>query len=234
MSTFGPSGAQYPNPSPHMYPVYSGPGAFYPPEANVRPVWEGGGPEYVPTPRYAEEPERPVQPEPIISSNETYESWDEAWYPSGPRSLAKAAREAGWEARIGFSRGYVPGQSKDSWEVRDIIGVWLNGYGRRAVATWERNPEAEFSAKKLEAGNIKPGEIPSGMAWSSSGTAIMVAKGRSWPYANLTDLKEWVALHGAVLPSWYTMIQAWVQAHEERDVRKAKDKPTKTKERSHA
>lgn len=172
-------------------------------------------------------------PKPIITSHETYESWEEEWYPSSPRTLAKAARAAGWEVRIGFSRGYVPGQAKDSWEIRDIIGVWMNGYGRRAVATWERNPEAEFSAKKLDAG-VKPGEIPSGMQWSTSGTAIMLGGGMSWPYANLTDLKEWIQLKGAVLPTWYEHIQAWVQAHEERDVRAAKDKPTKTKERSHA
>lgn len=199
----------------------------------MRPVWEGGGPEYVPEPRYADEDVQ-AQPEPEITSIQTYESWDEAWYPSGPRGFAKAARAAGWEARIGFSRGPVPGQAADTWETRDIIGVWVNGYGKRAVATWERNPNAEFSAKKLEAGNIKPGEIPSGMAWSSSGTAIRLAGGMSWGYANLTDLKEWVALKGAVLPSWYTMIQAWVQAHEERDVRKAKATPTKAQERAHA
>jgi hypothetical protein len=223
-----------PNPSPWAYPVHSGPGAVYPREANVPPVWEGGGPAYVPTPRY-EEPTEPVgQPEPAITSHETYESWEEAWFPSGPRSLAKAARAAGWEARIGFSRGYVPGQKADTWDLRDIIGVWVNGYGRRAVATWERNPEAEFSAKKLEAGNIKAGEIPSGMAWSTSGTGIYTGPGQAWPYANLTDLKEWIALKGAVLPSWYEIIQAWVQAHEERDVRKAKASPSKTKEKSHA
>lgn len=176
-----------------------------------------------------------TQPEPIITSQETYENWDEAWYPSGPRSLARAARAAGWEARIGFSRGYVPGQAEDSWNVRDIIGVWVNGYGKRAVALWERNPEAEFSAKKLEAG-VRPGEIPSGMAWSSTGTGIMLpaAMGMSWPYANLTDLKEWIALKGNVLPSWYTMIQAWVQAHEERDMRKAKETPARTVTRAHS
>lgn len=233
MTTWSASGVAYPSQSPDLYPVHSGPPAPYPAEANVPPVWGGGGPQYTPEPRYAPEVEWAAQPEPIITSIETCESWEEAWYPSGPRGLANAARDAGWEARIGFSRGYVPGAKADTYEVRDIIGVWFNGYGKRAVATWERNPEAEFSARKLEAG-VKPGEIPSGMQWSTSGTAIMVGKGRSWPYANLTDLKEWVELRGAVLPSWYEHIQAWVQAHEERDVRKAQATKSKTKERSHA
>lgn len=165
----------------------------------------------------------------VINSQQTYESWDEAWYPSGPRTLAKLAREHGWEVRIGFSRGPVPGQKADTWEYRDIIGVWLDGYGKRAVATWERNPDAEFSQRKLDAGNIKSSEIPSGMQWSTTGVAIRMARGRSWPYANLTDIKEWIALHGDVLPSWYTTIQAWVLAHEERDTRAAQEKAAKTK-----
>jgi hypothetical protein len=179
---------------------------------------------------HTEPEEAQERPEITITSEQTYESWDEAWFPSGPRSLAKLARDAGWEVRIGFSRGPVAGQKADTWEIRDLIGVWVNGYGKRAVALWERNPEAEFSARSLEKG-VKPGDIPSGMKWATAGTAIMLGKGRSWPYANLTDLKEWIAVHGAVLPSWYTMIQAWVQAHEERDQRAARDKPTQPKAR---
>jgi hypothetical protein len=158
----------------------------------------------------------------IITSEQTYESWDEAWYPIGPRRLAALARENGWEARIGFSRGPVPAQKADTWEYRDIIGVWLNGYGKRAVATWERNPDAEFSAKKLDAG-VKPGEIPSGMKWATSGTAIHMGKGRSWPYANVTELEEWIKLHGAVLPAWYEVIATRVREARERAAAKAKN-----------
>ena len=216
---------QPPNPSPWAYPVHCGPGAHYPAEANVPPVWRGGGPAYVPTPRYVEEvAEVTTAPPPGITSIETYKTWEEAWYPAGPRALAKAARAAGWEARVGFSRGYVPGSKAGSWDVRDIIGVWLDGFGRRAAAFWERNPEAEFSAKKQESGTIKDGEIPSGMKWSSSGGLIMLGKGMAFPYANLSDLEEWVKLQGAVLPAWYRTIQDWVQAHEENAKRKAKGK----------
>jgi hypothetical protein len=213
---------QLPNPSVWAYPVHSGPGAVYPREANVRPVYEGDGRgAYDPAVFHMEPEERQERPDIVITSQETYESWDEEWYPSGPRGLLKFARENGWEARIGFSRGPVPGQAADSWEIRDIIGVYLSGYGKRAVATWERNPEAEFTAKKLEAG-VKPGEIPSGMKWSSSGTAIRMTKAWSWPYANLTDLKEWLALHGDVLPSWYEAIATRVHEAEKRAKERAK------------
>lgn len=163
-------------------------------------------------------------PPPVITTRETWPAWDEAWYPSGPRAFAKRTRSAGWLARIAFSRGYVPGQAQDTYVVRDIIGVWVDGYGRRAVAFWERNPEAEFSVKKQDSGTIKSGEIPSGMAWSSVGTAIILGAGVSYTYAGLKDLDAWVEVHGNVDPSWYVMIQAWVLAHEEHARRKAKTK----------
>lgn len=167
-------------------------------------------------------------PAPIITSEETWRTWEESWYPSGPRTFAKRARAAGWEARIGFSRGSVPGQALDSWEVRDMIGVWIDGYGRRAGAFWERNPEAEFTAKKLDKG-IKPGELPSGMIWSASGTLIMLGGGMAFPYCNLTKLDEWVALKGTVLPTWYEGIRdAVVKAEADAKARaKAKDEAEK-------
>jgi hypothetical protein len=139
---------------------------------------------------------------PVITSVQTWNTWDEGWYPTGPRSFAKRARAAGWEARIGFARGYVPGARADVLELRDTIGVWVDGYGHRAVALWERNPEAEFSARKLESG-VKPGDIPSGMHWATAGTMIFIGQGACFPYANLTELEEWILLRAAVLPSWY-------------------------------
>ena len=159
-------------------------------------------------------------PAPVITSLETYGAWDEAWYPRGPRLFAKLARDSGWDCRVGFSRGYVP-VGKDRHELRDMIGVYVNGYGRRAAAFWERNPDAEFSQKKLDTGNIKPGEIPSGMQWSTSGTRIRMTEAWSWTYANLNDMEAWIKAHGDVSDTWYMIIQAWVQAHAERDQRKA-------------
>lgn len=165
-----------------------------------------------------------TKPEGITSLESYAQGWDEAWYPSGPRNFAKRARAAGWDVRIGFSRGSIPGAKEDTWETRDIIGVWLNGYGKRAGAFWERNPDAEFSARKLEAGNIKPGEVPSGMQWSSTGGLIMIGPKTAFPYANLTEMDEWVSLRGAVLPSWYEAISCWVRAHEMHAAWKAKHK----------
>lgn len=166
---------------------------------------------------------------PIITSTETWNTWDEEWYPAGPRNFAKRARGYGWDARIGFSRGYVVGQAVNSWELRDIIGVWIDGWGgKRAGALWERNPDAEFTARKLESG-VKPGEIPSGMQWKSSGTMIMIAKGRAFPYASLTKLDEWVSQLGAVSPAWYIDLRDAVVHAREHAAQVARDKADREK-----
>lgn len=148
-------------------------------------------------------------PAPEVTSTWTHENWEEEWYPSGPRAFAKRARAAGWDVRVGFSRGSIPGAKKDTYATRDMIGVWLDGFGKRAGVFWERNPDAEFSAKKLEAGP-KPGEIPSGMNWTTKGGSIRFGPGMSFPYPNLTQMDEWVALQGAVLPGWYEGIKTKV------------------------
>src|SRR3954470_17110617 len=77
-----------------------------------------------------------AMPEPITTSRDTYASWDEAWYPRGPRMFLKLARDNGWDGRMGFSRGHVPA-GKDKHEIRDMIGVYVDGYGRRGAAFWE-------------------------------------------------------------------------------------------------
>jgi hypothetical protein len=145
------------------------------------------------------------QPDPVITSRDSVD-WPEDWYPGPAKTFAKTARAVGWDVRIGFSRGYVPGQKADTWDVRDMIGVWLDGFDKRAVMLWERNPEAEFTAKKLEA-SIRPGEIPSGAKWSPKGGSLLLGNGRSFPWMNATQMKEWTVLKGAVLPSWYAQVR---------------------------
>lgn len=79
----------------------------------------------------------------MITAAETYAAgW--CWWPSPVLALEKRARQAGWDVRIGFARGYKPGPSADSWVLLDSIGVWLARPGSpRVVFTWERNPESE-------------------------------------------------------------------------------------------
>ena len=149
--------------------------------------------------------EGPSAPPPIVSTRETTH-WPEDVFPSAARSFAKLARAAGWEVRIGFNRGYVPAQAADTWEVRDGVSVWLNGYGKRAVGAWERNPNAQFTQAKLDAG-VKPGEEPSGRKWKFTHGTEILGRGESFPWMGSDQLKEWAKLQGNVLPSWYAKVR---------------------------
>ncbi len=156
-----------------------------------------------------EEAPEPVEaeaaPRPIVSSTETIH-WPEDVFPSAARSFAKLARAAGWEVRIGFNRGYVPAQAAGRWEVRDGVSVWLNGYGRRAMAAWERNPNAQFTQAKLDKG-VKPGEVPSGRKWTFTNGTVILGKGQSFPWMDSDRTKEWAKVRGGVDPSWYVEVR---------------------------
>jgi hypothetical protein len=169
-----------------------------------------------------------------ISSTETYaQGWDQ--WPLGVRQLVAYAERYGWSVRTGFSRGQIPGQKTDSWVTRDMIGVWLDGYGHRAVAWWERNPDARFTAKKLDTG-IKAGEIPSGLKWTSSATAIWQHGRRPgapcYPYANLTEIREWLEVCGMVDAGFWDRARERVLAA--RAASAVKSRTQVTKQREHA
>lgn len=195
------------------YPVMCGPAGWYPEPPGLLDI-----PERIPAPFdpavFAREEVKSTDhvpyPEPEVTSTWTYENWEEAWFPSAPRGFAKRARAAGWDVRVGFSRGFVEGRKANTYDLRDLIGVWLDGFGKRAGVFWERNPNAEFTAKKLESG-VKPGELPSGMMWTAKGGSIRFGPGMAFPYPNLTEMEEWVKLQGNVMPSWYVACQKRVQ-----------------------
>lgn len=123
----------------------------------------------------------------VIDSCTTYaQGWDQ--WPLGVRQMIAMAETHGWSVRTGFSRGEIPGRKRNTMAMRDMIGVWIQGYGHRAAAWWERNPEADTDA---------------GYAWKASGTAIWPG-GRPtmdtpcFPYANVADFKEWLTMRGTM------------------------------------
>lgn len=171
-------GACFPSSNVDLYPVYCGPPTFYPAEARASvehgpfcgpPSWDPGV-----MARSRVEPAEmdPVAPPPIVDSVWTHEHWPEEWFPNAVQMFARRARGAGLEARVGFSRGWVPGRAAGTFVIRDLIGCWVNGRGGRLVMLWERDPEAPFSARKLEKG-VAPGEIPSGQMWKCKGGHVV-------------------------------------------------------------
>jgi hypothetical protein len=168
----------FPSPYVDLYPVYCGPPTFYPAEARAGVTHDvfSGPPSWDPgvfaRSRVAPADVDSAAPPPIVTSEQTFEHWPEEWYPNAVRLFARKVRAAGLEARIGFSRGWVPGRSAGTFAMRDLIGCWVNGRGGRLVMLWERDPEAEFSARKLEKG-VAPGEIPSGRMWTCKGGHVV-------------------------------------------------------------
>lgn len=153
-------GACFPSPDVDLYPVHCGPPTFYPAEARASvehgvfcgpPSWDPG---VVARSRVEPVEVDPVAPAPIVDSVQTHEHWPEAWFPNAVQMFARRARGAGLEARVGFSRGWVPGRAAGTFAIRDLIGCWVNGRGGRLVMLWERNPESA---------------TPSGQMWKCKG-----------------------------------------------------------------
>lgn len=67
--------------------------------------------------------------------------------PAGAATFVRQATSHGWEVRHRITRGPVPTTGKDNYVTAEIAGVWLHGYGFRAFATWERQPEGSASAQ---------------------------------------------------------------------------------------
>lgn len=105
---------------------------------------------------WAAEPD-PERPAPEITAEQTYQAgW--CWWPPSVRALEKRARLAGWDVRIGFSRGYKPGRRKGTWALLDLIGVWLSRPGSpRVVFTWERSPDSEGYEWKATTASFRGG-----------------------------------------------------------------------------
>lgn len=142
-------------------------------------------------------------PPPEITSAQTYQAgWDQ--WPPGARGIIASAERAGWAVRTGFSRGSVPGRAQDTYKTGDLVGVWVDGYGRRGVAWWKRDPEGAN-------------------AWTVDATAIWAAPGAiPFPYANLTEFRAWLVWQGDAPPSFFTTARDRVFAARER-ARKSAD-----------
>lgn len=138
-------------------------------------------------------------PVPQYTSLDTWQWWQ--WWTKGALSLAARAEGCEWQVRIGFSRTVS----------KDVIGVWVDGYGLRGAAFWTRNPDAKFTQAKLDKG-IASGEIPSGVNWKADGTLIYGIISTPWPYASHTEFGEWIDARGDMPVEWYEKSRARVLA----------------------
>jgi hypothetical protein len=129
--------------------------------------------------------------------------------PTALAALKKKAEAAGWEVRVGYSRAKRRAVKIGSYDLVETLGVWGEGHGWRFSAMYERKPEGAVSAQAWKWGSISlwaDGKFP-------------------FSYASVTDLKEWLAVRGSVLPSWFAAIAAREKAKAEKQKAAAKTRP---------
>lgn len=111
---------------------------------------------------------------------------------SAPQAVAKlgrAAREAGFEVRMGVARGWARAVKIGTYRHLDSVGVALLGHGWRVHAVYARTVGAK--------------------SWAWRSIAIWgVTRPQRFGYATITDLSQFVALRGNVGPAWFKSIYA--------------------------
>ncbi len=120
-------------------------------------------------------------------------------YPRAVVDLERAARAAGWEIRTGYSRGQVRSVKIGTYRHLDVIGV----HGMHPESGWRF--VANY-ARKTTGGSWE---------WLTISVWKLGVRTR-WTYATVTDLKEFVAVSGAVGTAWFKAVEARVLDAQER------------------
>lgn len=109
--------------------------------------------------------------------------------PQAVAKLSKAAREAGFEVRVGLARGWARAVKIGTYRHLDSVGIALLGHGWRVHAVYARTV--------------------GGKTWAWRSIAIWgVTRPQRFGYATITDLGQFVALRGGVGPAWFKGIYA--------------------------
>lgn len=134
------------------------------------------------------------------------------------RDLVGLARMAGWEVRVGYSRGHARQVRKGLYKEVHTFGVWGLGYGWRWCVMYEWSPDLK-----------KPWTWDRTAIWSAQGGPVAPGLGSRFVDGTKTDLEEFLGLRGAVLPSWFKGVHARVQEAQEKAKAAAKSRPTTKK-----
>lgn len=84
-------------------------------------------------------------PVPIITAAQTYAAgWDQ--WPNMVTLVERKARKAGWDVRIGFSRGWKPGNGEHAEPVLiDVIGLCVARPGVAGSIMWSRLVDGSYA-----------------------------------------------------------------------------------------
>lgn len=141
--------------------------------------------------------------------------------PPEPRpvlAIVKAAETAGWLVRVGYSRGPARAVKVGEYKLVETFGVWAGAHpdtGWRFYAMYERTVGKTWAWQRI--GIWKPGRL------------VAPGLGPRFVDANVTDLKDFIAARGSVLPLWFKGIHARVQDQADKARAAARARPATRK-----
>jgi hypothetical protein len=115
--------------------------------------------------------------------------------PRAVKGLQRAAESAGWVVRVGYSRSQERAVKVGTYKVTEAFGLYTDlAHGVRISAVYSRTVGAKI--------------------WTWRNTAIWPIRvpgmGSRFVDATVSDLQEFVAVRGSVLPAWFKGVHARV------------------------
>lgn len=140
--------------------------------------------------------------------------------PAAVRKLRAEALLAGFEVRVGYSRGQARMVKVGQFKTVEAFGVW----GLRTETGW-----------RFVAINSRSPDLKAGWAWDSvaiwlPGQPVAPGLGSRFVEATVTDLREWLGVRGDAGPAWFEAIHARVQEQAERTKARPASSSRKPKE----
>jgi hypothetical protein len=135
--------------------------------------------------------------------------------PTEPRavlSLQRAAQAAGWPILVGYSRGQVRAQRVGTYKRVEVFGVQAAPHPDTRWRFWA------LYSRTMPAGT---------WSWRIS---IWKADQVVFTHATISDLVEFIAVRGSVMPAWFKGIHARVEDQAERQREAARNRKPKAKE----
>lgn len=131
--------------------------------------------------------------------------------PLAIRKLVALATDAGFETRVGYSRGMQRGQKTSTYRRVEVFSVWFDPThesGYRPLATYRRFIDAkarlvyDSRTDRIEP-DTDPDFAPTGKPGPWQWHVSIAGRGAHHFGITVTHLNEFVELRGRVLPSWF-------------------------------
>lgn len=148
--------------------------------------------------------------ETVILSNLQPRPDDAPEEPASVVGLCKTLNAGGWETRVGYARAWRRGQKTGTFRVMESFGVFAGSHPEsayRVVAIyWRFADKTETHAWFADTGEIEMVEKPSGAPGTWTWQDARIVSGIKSHRVKVSDVKEFAAVRGSVLPGWFKAI----------------------------